>query len=103
MLPTPNPVVICKPVSDGAVLFHTAQEVYFGLNSVGARIWELLPPRSRDGEELIRKLQVEYPQVEASVIRQDVTELLDELATHDLVFPSGQEQHAISSAAAPAS
>ena len=47
MLPVPNPKVLFKSMSDGAVLFSTDNEVYFGLNSVGARVWELLPPSAR--------------------------------------------------------
>ena len=44
MLPTPLPTVIFQRIDDGAVLFAPATEVYFGLNEVGAKIWQLLPP-----------------------------------------------------------
>ena len=35
---------LASAVEDGAVLLHAGQEVYYGLNAVGARIWQLLPP-----------------------------------------------------------
>ena len=44
MLPRPHPGVLFKTVSDGAVLLHVEEEIYFGLNDVGTRIWQLLPP-----------------------------------------------------------
>lgn len=94
MLPTPNPDVIFKSVSDGAVLFHTGQEVYFGLNSVGAKVWELLPPRCRSWEELLRELQTVYPEVEEETLRTDVEELLEELAGHGLLTPAASGEDA---------
>ena len=43
-LPVATAHVVYGPLSDGAVLFSTKDEVYFGLNQVGAQVWELLPP-----------------------------------------------------------
>ena len=59
MLPVAGRQVVYKAVADGAVLLHTETEVYYGLNRVGARVWELL--------------------------RQDVTELFDELIGYGLL------------------
>lgn len=89
MLPSPSQEVIFKSVSDGAVLFHTGQEVYFGLNAVGAKIWELLPPRCRTWEELISELRTAYPEVDEATLRQDVEELLKELEDNGLLTPAG--------------
>lgn len=102
MLPIPNPQVIFKSVSEGAVLFHTGEEVYFGLDPVGAQIWELLPPRCRTWEELLLALQKMYPEVEASTIGQDTIELLRELRVHGLVSSPAQDQDGASSNAAQA-
>ena len=44
MLPTRNPKIIFKALATGAVLYSPQEEVYFGLNPVGVRVWELLPP-----------------------------------------------------------
>lgn len=93
MLPVGNPRVLYKALSDGAVLFSTADEVYFGLNAVGARVWELLPPVSRTMDELCSALAAAYPDVDIDTIRGDVIDLLSELARHGLVeYPSSSEQ-----------
>ena len=92
MLPVANPKVIFKSMPDGAVLFSTADEVYFGLNEVGARVWELLPPATRTLDELCEAIQRRYPEVALSTIRADVVELLDELAAQGLVLPAAPER-----------
>ncbi len=92
MLPVPNPKVLFKSMSDGAVLFSTDNEVYFGLNSVGARVWELLPPVCSTLEELVTRLAGEYPDVSRQIIEKDVTELLAELTSHKLVAVRAEGQ-----------
>lgn len=86
MLPVANQEVIFKPLSEGAVLFHASREIYFGLNPVGARVWELLPPACQDFDQLCDKLEEEYADADAATIRGDVNELLGELASHELVL-----------------
>lgn len=92
MLPVANPKVIFKALSDGAVLFSSEDEVYFGLNTVGARVWELLPPVTSTFDELCTTIAAQYPDVDPQMIRDDVRDLLAELASHRLVLPprSGQ-------------
>ena len=85
-LPLANPAVIFRALADGGVIFSTVDEVYFGLNTVGARVWELLPPVTATMDDLVAKLAGEYPEVDAQTIRADVTELLDELLRHNLVM-----------------
>ena len=89
MLPIANPKVIFKSMPDGAVLFSTSDEVYFGLNEVGARVWELLPPATRTLDELCEAVQRHYPSVPIDTIRTDVIELLDQLSAQGLVVPPG--------------
>ena len=84
-LPVPDPSVIYKAVSDGGVLLHTGTEVYFGLNQIGARIWELLPPTSRTLGELCSRIEKEHPDEEPATIRTDACALLGELMSQDLV------------------
>lgn len=91
MLPVVNPNVIFRSLPDGAVLFSTRDEVYFGLNPVAARVWELLPPTSGSMDELCATLAREYPDVAAAELRQDVEELLRDLAQFGLVTTAGAE------------
>jgi hypothetical protein len=83
-LPAPSPGVIYRPVNDGAVLLSTEEEVYFGLNSAGACIWELLA-KHETLEELTAALEEFYPDVEPDTLRNDTTDLLDDLLAHGLV------------------
>jgi hypothetical protein len=93
MLPVANPKVIFKPLSDGAVLFSTEDEVYFGLNAVGARVWELLPPATSTIEELCARIAAQYADADPEVIRADVVELIAELVAHRLVIDEHAERH----------
>ena len=88
MLPTRNPKVIFKALATGAVLYSTEEEVYFGLNPVGVRVWELLPPAHQTLDEMCRVIASEYPEVGEDVIRADVAELIDELIKLGLVLPA---------------
>ena len=56
MLPTRNPKIIFKALATGAVLYSPQDEVYFGLNPVGVRVWELLPPANRHLDDVCRPL-----------------------------------------------
>ena len=87
LLPQPNPAVVFRALPDGAVLLSTETEVYFGLNRVGARIWELLPPSTASLDELCACLEAEFPDAPDGAIRDDVTELLQALAADRLVLP----------------
>jgi hypothetical protein len=85
MLPRPHPAVVFRTVSDGAVLLHTEHEVYFGLNAVGSRVWELLAPGCTELDELCARLAIVYPEVDPSVLRTDVAELVDQLLESKLL------------------
>ena len=91
LLPVAHPSVIYKSLADGAVLFSTSDEVYFGLNAVGARVWELLPPALATVDELCGALERQFPDVGADVIRADILELLADLSMHGLVVPREAE------------
>jgi hypothetical protein len=84
-LPVAHPAVIFRALAEGGVIFSTVDEVYFGLNTVGARVWELLPPTSTTLDELIATVAADYPEVDPAMIRGDVVELLAELEQHGLV------------------
>jgi hypothetical protein len=84
-LPRASESVVCSDVGDGAVLLDTATEIYFGLNSVGARIWALLP-EAESLDALCERLLELYPDAPAGELRTDVEELLNELAQHGLLI-----------------
>ncbi len=88
MLPRPHPGVLFKTVSDGAVLLHVEEEIYFGLNEVGSRIWQLLPPTCANLEDLCARLSQAYTDVAPEVLRADVLELLGQLEENQLVVAS---------------
>jgi hypothetical protein len=87
LLPAPNSEIIFQPVEDGAVLLHVAEEIYYGLNGVGARIWQGLPPAHDTLDALCAHMSAEYPEVPHESIRQDIVELLADLEVHGLVHP----------------
>lgn len=84
-LPSPNTHVVFCEVADGAVLLSTADETYFGLNLVGARIWALLPPANTTLETMCEALAREFPDVDPAVLQDDVAALLTELRRNGLV------------------
>ena len=86
-LPVADSTLIFQKVADGAVLFSPATETYFGLNEVGARVWELLPPVSRSLEEVCERLSSFYSDVPPATIRQDVEDLLKSLMAEGLLRP----------------
>lgn len=67
------------------MLLDLQNEVYFGLNSVGMRVWELLPPACADLGELVDRIRADYPEVPEETIYEDVTELLGALRENRLV------------------
>ncbi len=81
----PSTEVIFREVEDGAVLLSTRDEVYFGLNRVGARVWELLSSPMHELEDLCRVLAEESPGVGIEMLEADVSELLERLRDLGLV------------------
>lgn len=88
-LPTIGRDVVCGAVKDGAVLFSAPEEVYYGLNRVGALVWDLLP-QSGSLDELCRGVRESFPSVDLETIRTDVTELLEDLERYGLVTSNGR-------------
>ena len=84
-LPHPSPSAIFKELDEGGVLLSTTDEVYFGVNPVGARIWSLLPPVSRTFGELCTALEQQYPDAGADRIRMDAQEFIEALIASGLV------------------
>ena len=87
-LPHPSPTAIFKELDEGGVLLSTTDEVYFGVNPVGAKIWSLLPPVTQTFGELCAMLEQQYPDAGADVIRADAQEFLEALMASGLVTKS---------------
>jgi hypothetical protein len=78
-----SPKVLSQEVDGEAVLLDLEGEAYFGLNEVGARIWQLL--RQDHGfTELLDVLESEFD-VSREQLEQDVDQLLKSLADAGLI------------------
>lgn len=74
--------VACE-VGSEAVLLHLDQGIYYGLNPVGARVWQLLQTPQHVGA-IVDVLQQEF-EVERERCAQDVRELVAKLVQARLV------------------
>jgi hypothetical protein len=84
-LPTRNPDVVFKELDTGAVLLSTVEEVYYGVNQIGARIWALLPPVTSTFGELCNILTSEHPDADPEQVRRDAQRFLDDIVANRLV------------------
>ena len=91
MMLRPHGAVIFQPVSEGAVLLHSETEIYYGLNPVGARIWELIAEGGSTFEDLVDAIHEAYPDAERETIRVDIRELLTDLETQGLLVSDGPD------------
>ena len=74
---------VSSELDDEAVILHLKAGVYYGLDSVGARIWALIQePKTVD--EIKDVILSEYD-VAADQCKRDVLALLEELAAEDLI------------------
>ena len=88
ILPHPSSTAIFKELDEGGVLLSTSDEVYFGVNPVGAKIWSLLPPASRTFGELCASLKEQYPDAGTDQIRADAQDFIQALTASGLVVPA---------------
>ena len=70
-------------LKDEAVILSLKNDVYYGLNPVGARIWQLIQEPISVGA--VRDTIVAEYEVEAQRCEQDVLALLAELKTQGLI------------------
>jgi len=75
--------VVYKMVGEEMVLLDFERGVYYGLNPVGARVWELLA-EGKTAEEIISTLTDEFDALECDV-KGDVAALMDDLVANGLV------------------
>lgn len=84
-LPRVNPDIVWAQVAEGAVLFSTTSEPYYGANQVAAYVWEELQSSNGTFEDLCAAVQRRFPDAPADELRGDVRELLGDFARHGLL------------------
>ncbi len=87
-LPTPNPLVVFQKLDDGAVLFSPGTELYFGLNDVGAVVWQTLGSAT-SLDEVAAVLIAKYPDAPTGEVRGDIESLLRALVAEGLATDAG--------------
>jgi len=78
--------VLARQVGDETVMLDLANGTYFGLDPVGARIWQLLV----EGETLEQVCDIMTGEYEVSRddIERDVLNLVEELVKRGLIVPA---------------
>jgi hypothetical protein len=79
-----HPDVVCREIEGEAVLLHLGTGIYFGLNAVGTRVWQLLEA-AQDAPAIVDTLAAEY-EADRETIARDVGELLAALAGRQLIL-----------------
>ena len=82
----PREGVIAKMVGSEMVLLDYDRGIYYGLNPVGARLWQLLS-EGETSERIIELLAGEYD-VARETLEADVAALLRDLEAKELLAPS---------------
>ena len=77
------PDQVSTNLEDEAVILHLKDGIYFGLNQVGSRIWNLLEVSRTVGE--IRDIILEEYEVEPAQCEGDLLKLLKELHDRGLI------------------
>lgn len=79
----PSDQILCQEIANEVVLLNTESGRYFGLESTGHRVWQLLAELG-DTEKAVQALMSEYDEDEAT-LRGDVEELVEKLLETGLV------------------
>ncbi len=82
----PAPDVLKERLGDDLVLLRLATETYYGLNAVGARVWELLE-QTGSAKDAVAALCAEFDVLESRA-RADVERLVDDLLDAGLLIES---------------
>ena len=75
--------VMARQVGEETVILDLASGIYFGLDPVGARIWQLLG-EGRTLAEVCESMLAEY-EVQRDEIERDLSDLLAALADKELI------------------
>ncbi len=75
--------VLFQELEGEAVLLNTRTGIYFGLNSMGMRIWQLLSEHR--GVEKIATILLDEYEITGDQLRTDLLEFIKKLASKELV------------------
>ena len=78
-----SPEQVSCPLGDEAAILNLKNTVYYGLNPVGARVWNLLQQPRTIGE--LRDVLLEEYDVVAGRCEADLLELLQKMKTEGLI------------------
>jgi hypothetical protein len=80
-----HPSVICRELSGETVLLNLESGVYYGLDGIGTRVWQLLL-EGRTIADVCAVMLEEYD-VSSDVLQDDVSSLVNELRERGIVTP----------------
>jgi hypothetical protein len=80
-----HPSVICRELAGETVLLNLQSGVYYGLDGVGTRAWQLLLQDKTLGD--VCAIMVDEYGVAPDVLRDDISSLVRELYDKGLVTP----------------
>jgi predicted RND superfamily exporter protein len=81
--------VMFRILGDEAVILNVASGVYFGLDEVGTRMWQLMSEYGST-EKVVEMMLNEY-EVEEEQLRADLEKLIKQLSEKELVKADDQE------------
>lgn len=81
---SPSPDVVAREVDGELVLLHLGSGTYYGINSVGCRIWELLSESDRSIASLCDVISAECA-APRDVVEEDILVLVASLLDEGLV------------------
>ncbi len=77
---------IANSVADETVILHLGNGTYFGLDPIGARLWEAL--KAGEAPVMICDTVLAEYEVDRATLEADLCSLLEKLASNDLVEPA---------------
>jgi hypothetical protein len=80
-----HPSVLCRELSGETVLLNLESGVYYGLDAVGTRVWQLLV-QGHTISHICETMLDEYD-VAPDVLRDDVMRLVSELRERGIIAP----------------
>jgi Coenzyme PQQ synthesis protein D (PqqD) len=78
-----SPEQVSCPLGDESAILNLKNTVYYGLNPVGARVWNLLQQARTVGE--LRDTLLDEYEVEEFQCERDLIELLERMRTEGLI------------------
>lgn len=78
-----SPEQVSCPLDDESAILNLKNSVYYGMNAVGTRVWNLLQKPRSVGE--LRDALLEEYDVEAERCEQDLLDLLEKMRVEGLI------------------